>query len=240
MKDVLLTRYSLLPFLYTLFHRAHLQGDTVARPLFFEFPWDVATLGLDKQFLWGRSLLVTPVLEPGVDSVTGYVPRGVWYDFYTGSSVNSSGEMLKMSAPLEHLNLHVREGAILPTQKPGTTSEVTRGNPLRLIVALSSSATAWGDLFWDDGESLDTFERGSYSYLVFNVTQNIFTSTVLHASTEATEVTIDTLSIFGVREPPSKVLLNGQEKPFSYLDNQVLTVSNLGLSLSQGFSLQWL
>ncbi|KFW04784.1 Lysosomal alpha-glucosidase, partial [Eurypyga helias] len=167
MKDVLLTRYSLLPFLYTLFHRAHLQGDTVARPLFFEFPRDVTTLGLDRQFLWGRSLLVTPVLEPGVDSVTGYVPRGVWYDFYTGSSVNSSGEMLKMSAPLEHLNLHVREGSILPTQKPGTTSEVTRGNPLRIIVALSSSATAWGDLFWDDGESLDTFERGSYSYLVF-------------------------------------------------------------------------
>ena len=118
-----------------------------------------------------------------------------------------------MSAPLEHLNLHVREGTILPTQvsahpsppqglstacvsppapllpdphpgclqpysthvfepqKPGTTSEATRGNPLRLIVALSQSATAWGDLFWDDGESLDTFERGSYSYLVFNVTQ---------------------------------------------------------------------
>lgn len=130
-----------------------------------------------------------------------------------GSSVNSSGEMLKMLAPLEHLNLHVREGAILPTQvsthpsppwglyttcvsppasqlpdlqpgclqaynthvfqpqKPGTTSEATRGNPLRLIVALSQSGTAWGDLFWDDGESLDTFERGSYSYLVFNVTQ---------------------------------------------------------------------
>ncbi|XP_032930427.1 lysosomal alpha-glucosidase-like isoform X2 [Catharus ustulatus] len=240
MKDVLLTRYSLLPFLYTLFHRAHLQGDTVARPLFFEFPGDVATWELDRQFLWGRSLLVTPVLEPGVDSVTGYVPRGMWYDFYTGSSVNSSGELLKMSAPLEHLNLHIREGSILPTQKPGTTTEVTRGNPLRLIVALSSDATAWGDLFWDDGESLDTFEKGNYSYVMFNVTQNIFTSTVLHANAEATKVTIGTLSIFGVQKPPSKVLLNGQEKPFSYLDNQVLTVSDLGMSLSQGFSLQWL
>lgn len=51
--------------------------------------------------------------------------------------------------------------------------------------------------------------------------QNIFTSTVLHASTGATKVTIGTLSIFGMQKPPSKVLLNGQEKPFSYLDNQV-------------------
>ncbi|NXY89442.1 SUIS protein, partial [Alcedo cyanopectus] len=195
---------------------------------------------LDRQFLWGRSLLVTPVLEPGVDTVTGYVPRGVWYDFYTGSSVSSSGEMLKMPAPLEHINLHVREGSILPTQEPGTTSEATQGNPLHIIVALSQSATAWGDLFWDDGESLDTFERGRFSYLVFNVTQNIFTSTVLHASSEATEVTIGTLRIFGVWEQPSKVLLNGQEKTFSYLSNQVLIVSDLGLSLSQGFSLQWL
>uniref|UniRef100_A0A672U1E2 P-type domain-containing protein n=1 Tax=Strigops habroptila TaxID=2489341 RepID=A0A672U1E2_STRHB len=250
MKDVLLTRYSLLPFLYTLFHRAHLQGDTVARPLFFEFPQDVTTLGLDRQFLWGRSLLVTPVLDPGVDSVTGYVPRGTWYDFYTvrstaalgwgrmvpGSSMNSSGEMVKMSAPLDHLNLHIREGAILPTQKPGTTSEATRRNPLCLIVALSSSTSAWGDLFWDDGESLDTFEQGSYSYVVFNVTQ-------VGCSGEgrgASEVTIGTLSIFGVQEPPSKVLLNGQEKPFSYLDNQVqlhLRVPCPGESPSLGVSI---
>lgn len=60
---------------------------------------------------------------------------------------------------------------VFEPQKPDITSEVTRRNPLRLIVALSQSGTAWGDLFWDDGESLDTFERGSYSYLVFNVTQ---------------------------------------------------------------------
>lgn len=51
----------------------------------------MATLGLDRQFLWGRSLLVTPVLEPGVDSVTGYFPRGVWYDFYTVRSTAALG-----------------------------------------------------------------------------------------------------------------------------------------------------
>lgn len=47
------------------------------------FPKDVRTYGIDKQFLWGKSLLVTPVLDPGVDYVVGYIPEGLWYDYYT-------------------------------------------------------------------------------------------------------------------------------------------------------------
>uniref|UniRef100_H9GHK5 P-type domain-containing protein n=1 Tax=Anolis carolinensis TaxID=28377 RepID=H9GHK5_ANOCA len=184
MKEALEIRYSLLPYLYSLFHRAHLQGDTVARPLFFEFPKDVATYSIDKQFLWGRGLLVTPVLDPGVDWVVGYFPRGLWYDYYTVrllwsisvlcpncDPLGHSGENLKMAAPLDHINLHIREGTILPTQKPGCCTVISRGNPMRLIAALSQNANAWGDLYWDDGESLDAFAKGDYSYLVFNVTQ---------------------------------------------------------------------
>lgn len=51
--------------------------------VFIRFPKDVRTYGIDKQFLWGKSLLVTPVLDPGVDYVEGYFPAGLWYDYYT-------------------------------------------------------------------------------------------------------------------------------------------------------------
>ena len=77
-KDVLMTRYTLLPFLFTLLHDAHTLGTTVARPLFFNFPKDAATLTIDKQFMWGNALLITPVLTQGATSVTGYFPAGVW------------------------------------------------------------------------------------------------------------------------------------------------------------------
>uniref|UniRef100_A0A4W6G9B0 Alpha glucosidase 2 n=1 Tax=Lates calcarifer TaxID=8187 RepID=A0A4W6G9B0_LATCA len=152
MKQALLLRYSLFPVLYTLFHHAHVHGHTVARPLMFEFPKDVKTYGIDKQFLWGKSLLVTPVLDPGVDYVDGYFPEGLWYDYYT-------------------INLHLREGSVIPTQTPNLTLWVSSGQPLHLISALSDDGSATGDLFWDDGESIDTYETNQYTYIIFSVAQ---------------------------------------------------------------------
>ncbi|RUS76948.1 hypothetical protein EGW08_015297, partial [Elysia chlorotica] len=60
-RKALLVRYSLLPFLYTLMWRSHAFGETVARPLMFEFPEDPATENLDAQFLWGAALMISPV-----------------------------------------------------------------------------------------------------------------------------------------------------------------------------------
>ncbi|XP_052358373.1 lysosomal alpha-glucosidase-like [Oncorhynchus keta] len=148
--------------------RAH-TGHTVARPLLFEFPKDVRTYGIDRQFLWGKSLMVTPVLDPGVDYVVGYFPQGLWYDYYTGDSIRSKGEELRLKAPLEHINLHLREGAVIPTQRPNTTLFVSSGQPLHLVSSLSEDGSAGGELFWDDGESIDTFETDQYAHVVFTV-----------------------------------------------------------------------
>uniref|UniRef100_A0A4W4FQF6 P-type domain-containing protein n=1 Tax=Electrophorus electricus TaxID=8005 RepID=A0A4W4FQF6_ELEEL len=164
MKEALLLRYSLFPFLYTLFHHAHLNGHTVARPLFFEFPLDNKTYSIDKQFLWGKSLLVTPVLEPGVDYVVGYLPKGVWYDFYTVSCVS-------YISAITHTNIVYcfLKGCVFALQRPNTTLWVSSGQPLHLITCLSEEGLAEGDLFWDDRDSLDTYETGHYAYITFKL-----------------------------------------------------------------------
>lgn len=71
-RDVLGVRYSLLPYYYTLFYYAHRPvvatappAATVTRPLFFEFPSDPKTYGIDKQFMVGNGLLISPVLNQG-------------------------------------------------------------------------------------------------------------------------------------------------------------------------------
>jgi lysosomal alpha-glucosidase len=68
-KKALETRYSLLPYLYTLFFRAHIYGDTVARPLFFEFTNDPTSYEIETQFLWGSALMIVPTLYENATSV---------------------------------------------------------------------------------------------------------------------------------------------------------------------------
>uniref|UniRef100_A0A3Q0SHT4 alpha-glucosidase n=1 Tax=Amphilophus citrinellus TaxID=61819 RepID=A0A3Q0SHT4_AMPCI len=152
-RDVLNIRYTLLPYLYTLMYEAHTQGTTVIRPLLHEFVDDRTTWEIYKQFLWGPALLISPALDPGVRNLTGYLPNARWYDFHT---VNAGvrGQMINMPTPLDHINLHIRGGYILPWQKPENTTYYSRKNPLGLIVALSDNGTAEGSLFWDDGEGI--------------------------------------------------------------------------------------
>ena len=71
-RKVLGIRYTLLPYYYTLFYKANRPVDsldapsaTVLKPLFFEFPTDSNTYGIDRQFLIGSGVLVSPVLELG-------------------------------------------------------------------------------------------------------------------------------------------------------------------------------
>lgn len=51
------------------------------------------------------------------------------------------------------------------------TTTASRNNPFFLTVALSAGGWARGDLFWDDGESVDTFEMQNYCYVIFTAEQ---------------------------------------------------------------------
>ena len=162
-------RYTLLPYMYTLFHQAHTTGSTVMRALAWEFPNEPQLAGVDTQFLLGPNILVTPVLEPQVSTVNGVFPGVIdgesWYDWYTGSRVNAqAGVNTTISAPLGHIPVYIRGGSVLPTQEPGYTTYESRQNPWGLIVALSDDGEASGSLYVDDGESIEPSDTLDISF----------------------------------------------------------------------------
>ncbi|CAF3661599.1 unnamed protein product [Rotaria sp. Silwood1] len=155
MKQALITRYSLIPFWYTLHYRAAIASETLLQPLHFEFFNDNKTLGIDQQFLIGRAILVSPNLVSKATTVNVYIPEDVWYQFSSGVKVKVVGVFTDLDAPLEKINVHVRGGFIIPMQMPGANLMVGRGNPFTLLVAQSALGNASGNLFWDDGDSIE-------------------------------------------------------------------------------------
>lgn len=108
-------RYRLMPYLWSLFERAHTLHEPIIRPAFYNFPDDEACFCDSDDFMLGDALLVAPVVQQGASTRRVYLPAGpsAWFDFHTGQRF-ASGTVQEVAAPLASLPLFVRAGASMP------------------------------------------------------------------------------------------------------------------------------
>ncbi|OJD33657.1 alpha-glucosidase [Diplodia corticola] len=165
-KTAINTRYQLLDYLYTAFHRQTQTGEPALNPLFFLYPEDANTFGIDLQYFYGDSILVSPVTEENVTTVDVYLPDDVFYDFWTGDTVRGNGSYVTLAdVPYTTIPLHIRGGSIVPLRasSANTTTELRKQN-FTLLIAPGLDGTASGRLYLDDG---DAVEQAATSEIVF-------------------------------------------------------------------------
>jgi alpha-glucosidase (family GH31 glycosyl hydrolase) len=113
------------------------------------------------QFMFGDAFLVAPVHEPGATNRTVWLPMGGrWIDYWTGESY-AGGQEVTVPAPLEHLPLLVRAGAIIPMRD--YASGVLRGSNATLTLDVypeGSTKESEFTLYEDDGTSNDYLTNG--------------------------------------------------------------------------------
>ncbi|KAI0179182.1 glycoside hydrolase family 31 protein [Hypoxylon sp. FL1284] len=156
-------RYRLLDYAYTAMRQASATGAPIASPLFFAYPSDAKTFGIDTQFLYGDALLVSPVVDDEAQSVTYYLPDDIWYDFWTLDPVRGAGTAVTAdNVSWTDIPVHIRGGAVLPLRaESANTTALLRRNNFRLVVAPGLDGNAAGSLYLDDGDSLDPGDQVS-------------------------------------------------------------------------------
>jgi len=184
--------------------------------LFFEFANDNTTYGIDRQFMWGSGLLISPVVTQGVSSIQAYLPKGRWYEYYTGNMVGSTGEMVTLPASFVNMNLHLRGGMIIPIQQPALTTTESRKNSYNLIVALDEENNANGFLYIDDGDSLLDEGYANTSLVEFHCTEKSIKIHALRSGYVPHNPDLASIIIYGVTTKPSGAFLNGNEQHFTY------------------------
>ena len=101
----------LMPYLYGQAVRSHKEGRPVLRPMFLDFPEDRACDTLDRQYMFGDSLLVAPIFKENGE-VQYYLPEGTWYNLITGAEV-SGGKWQKETHDYHSLPLMIRPNTVL-------------------------------------------------------------------------------------------------------------------------------
>jgi alpha-glucosidase/alpha-D-xyloside xylohydrolase len=151
-------RYRMLPYLYSAVHECATKGMPIMRALWLHFPDDPKAVECGDQYLWGRSVLVAPVVEKGATTRRVYLPRSTWYDFWSGERL-AGGREITRPVDLETMPLFVREGSILPLGPVKQFSAEKVDEPLTISIYPGADASFL--LYEDDGTSFD-YRKGEW------------------------------------------------------------------------------
>jgi oligosaccharide 4-alpha-D-glucosyltransferase len=137
------------------------------RPIFFEED-NVKLMTNAATYLWGKDLLITPILKDSVKTKAIYFPKTAnWFNFYSDEKIEG-GQTKKVTVLANSIPTYVKAGAFIPMTKLVQTTDDYNGNNLEIHYYFDSSVKkSERKMFNDNGLLSNAFEKGEYELLEF-------------------------------------------------------------------------
>lgn len=183
-KQFSLLRMQMMPYWYSEFAKYHFEGTPPFRAMALEAgfkqevkkeavnvnleenPYAEATSKeIKDQYMAGEYLLVAPVFT-GQTTRKIVLPKGKWYDFYTGAYVGD-GEVITVTPGLDKIPVYVKDGAIIPMMTARLQAPKA-GEKVDLEIRHYGEKPGNYMLYDDDGETFN-YEKGEYSFRTIKV-----------------------------------------------------------------------
>ncbi|AYU77935.1 GANAB / alpha glucosidase II subunit [Leishmania donovani] len=210
-RSALALRYAMLPYLYTTFYHAHTEGNTIMRPLFYEFPRQSELREVQNTYLFGPSILVRPVVKPSVTEVTVPLPKeALWYNYFSGELAVGQHTM---PVDKDTIPMFLRGGHIVPMKlRLRRSSFAARLDPFTLFVALNAQGNSYGDLYIDDGTTYD-YKKGAFVHRAFSYSNQVLQNSAYPNSPGTSGLynavnAVERVVIYGYVGKVSKAVLN--------------------------------
>lgn len=157
-------RYHLLPYTYSTSWDVSRNDGTFMRPLVMDFVSDKKTHELGSEYLFGRSILVSPVTKPEVESWPVYLPAGTdWWDFWTGEKV-AGGQTIDRRVPKDIIPVYVKAGSIVPWGPAVQYSGEKKWDNLEIRIYPGANGSF---ILYEDEFDNYNYENGKYSTIEF-------------------------------------------------------------------------
>ncbi|OHS95762.1 Neutral alpha-glucosidase AB [Tritrichomonas foetus] len=209
-REAIVDRYKLLPYWYTLSRHSNLTGEPIIRPVWWEFPTSIESTETSDTVMLGSSLLISPFLDVNqTEKTLNLPPQSKWYNYQTLQEVQ---KLVQIDLNGGRTPVFIRGGSIIPTKnKIRRSSELMKKDSFSLTVAVDENGKASGDLYVDDGKTIN-FMKSEYIHKLFE-----FDGTKLSSSnfdqdgkndnfSSDFETKIQQIRIVGLNKKPTKIL----------------------------------
>lgn len=163
-------RMKLLPYFYSAFYEYMRTGMPPFRALPLDFPEDRETYGIEDEYMCGADLLYAPMTHKRA-SRSVYLPKGKWYDFFTGEEYEG-GRRYEFTPGLEDMLIFVRENSIVPVAEP--MQYVADDAVFKIVPMKFGTGDASCRLYEDDGLTF-AYERGEYNVVTIECKDGKYT-----------------------------------------------------------------
>lgn len=216
-------RYALVPYIYTMARRCHDDGVSLCRPLYYDSPDADEAYTFRNEYMFGDDMLIAPVTSPATDGYTRmqvWLPKGMWYEWHTGTMLEG-GRTHTRSFALHEYGIYIKAGAVLPTY--GDNVEHLERNDEPLTVNVFPGAEGEFTLYEDGGDSKDYETQYATTRITSTVADNRQTVTIAprRGSYDGMPATRHmTVRMVG-RTMPGSVRVNGQETGCRYIGDEL-------------------
>ncbi len=231
-RDAILLRYRLTPYLYSAEYEANRTGAPIMRALVYEFQDDENVYDENFEFMYGKDILVASVIEPGAKSRRVYLPKGCkWYDWNDNFRCYEGGQTIEIPVTMETIPLFIREGAIIPMADNQLMS-MANDHMKALHLTLTPGGEQCYTLYDDDGVTND-FRKGVFRKTAIRMSGKSVVKVVFESEGEYTDF-VETVTVEMIRKDRSPFWVTlGEEKLEHFLNRRKFEAAEKGWYYSQ-------
>ena len=237
-RDAVLWRYSMVPYIYTMARKATDDGVSLLRPMYYDYPEASEAYGNRSQYMFGDNMLISPVTSPA--DTTGFAYTDVWlpdgsewYELHTGTLL-PGGETRKRQFGLNEYGVYVKGGSILPSYRSDVRDINRNDSPIDVTV-YPGAVSGYFNMYEDAGNDCGYLEK--YAVTPLSYTRSDSSAVVTVGSRKGSYEGMPSHRDFSIRlevsAAPKQVTVDGVPSDWYYDGNRfavVVPLENLDCS----------
>ncbi len=210
-------RRQMIPYIYTMARKAHDEGLSLCRPLYYDWPESTEAYTFRNEYMFGDNMLVAPITSPmegSFSEIDVWLPQGTWYEVSTGTMLQG-GQVVKRHFMIDEYPLYVKAGSIIP-QYSDHRQHVDGIEWTQFDLMVYPGADGDFTMYYDDGDDKD-YDANNMR-VRFRATRqgNVYFANLYPAEGNFKMASRNVTMKFVASDVPERVFLNGKETEWSY------------------------